>query len=151
MNLGIPKSGTILNPSRPSQGNALLLSSNSERKALAMAKKSPQLIDKMPAAAVKLAQGKAQAVLAEMPLSELRHARCLSQKMLADLLHVQQPSIAKFEKRADIYISTLRSHIEAMGGELDELVQEMFASDLADAKKHALLKQHGYNVNVSVE
>jgi GDPmannose 4,6-dehydratase len=34
---------------------------------------------------------------------------------------------------------------------LDELVQEMVASDLADAKKHALLKQHGYNVNVSVE
>ena len=26
---------------------------------------------------------------------------------------------------------------------LDELVQEMVASDLADAKKHALLKQHG--------
>jgi len=34
---------------------------------------------------------------------------------------------------------------------LDELVQEMVAFDLADAKKHALLKQHGYNVNVSVE
>ena len=32
-----------------------------------------------------------------------------------------------------------------------ELVQEMVASDLADAKKHALLKHHGYNVNVSVE
>jgi GDPmannose 4,6-dehydratase len=34
---------------------------------------------------------------------------------------------------------------------LDELVQEMVATDLADAKKHALLKKHGYNVNVSVE
>ena len=34
---------------------------------------------------------------------------------------------------------------------LDELVQEMVASDLVDAKKHALLQQHGYNVNVSVE
>lgn len=32
-----------------------------------------------------------------------------------------------------------------------ELVQEMVASDLADAKKHALFKQHGYKVNVSVE
>lgn len=30
-------------------------------------------------------------------------------------------------------------------------VQEMVASDLADAKKYALLKHHGYNVNVSVE
>jgi GDPmannose 4,6-dehydratase len=34
---------------------------------------------------------------------------------------------------------------------LDEMVQEMVATDLADAKKHAVLKQHGYNVNVSVE
>jgi len=34
---------------------------------------------------------------------------------------------------------------------LDELVQEMVASDLVEAKKHALLKQHGYNVSVSVE
>jgi len=27
----------------------------------------------------------------------------------------------------------------------------MVASDLADAKKHALLKQHGYQIAVSVE
>lgn len=32
---------------------------------------------------------------------------------------MQQPSIAKIEKRTDMYLSTLRSHIEAMGGELD--------------------------------
>jgi hypothetical protein len=30
-------------------------------------------------------------------------------------------------------------------------VLEMVATDLADAKKHTLLKQHGYQVNVSVE
>ncbi len=65
------------------------------------------------------AEAKAQAWLAEMPLNELRQARGLSQKMLAEILHVQQPAIAKIEKRADIYISTLRSHIEAMGGELE--------------------------------
>lgn len=65
------------------------------------------------------AKARAQAVLAEMPLHELRQARGLSQKMLAEVLHVQQPSIAKLEKRTDMYISTLRSHIEAMGGELE--------------------------------
>ena len=32
-----------------------------------------------------------------------------------------------------------------------QMCAEMVAADLADAKKHALLKQHGYNVNVSVE
>ena len=34
---------------------------------------------------------------------------------------------------------------------LDELVQEMVATDLADAKKHALLKLHGYQIAVSLE
>ncbi|MDD5471458.1 MAG: GDP-mannose 4,6-dehydratase [Sideroxydans sp.] len=32
-----------------------------------------------------------------------------------------------------------------------EMCAEMVATDLAQAKQHALLKQHGYNVNVSVE
>jgi ribosome-binding protein aMBF1 (putative translation factor) len=57
--------------------------------------------------------------LAEMPLHELRNARGLSQQMLAEALNVQQPAIAKLEKRTDMYISTLRSHIKAMGGELE--------------------------------
>ena len=65
------------------------------------------------------AKVKAQAMFAEMPLNELRQARGLSQKMLAEVLHVQQPSIAKMEKRTDMYLSTLRSHIEAMGGQLE--------------------------------
>ena len=65
------------------------------------------------------AEAKARVMLAEMPLNELRQARGLSQKMLADVLHVQQPSIAKMEKRTDMYLSTLRSHIEAMGGQLE--------------------------------
>jgi len=34
---------------------------------------------------------------------------------------------------------------------LDEMVQEMVATDLDEAKKHALLKQHGYQIAVSVE
>ena len=60
-----------------------------------------------------------EAIMAEMPLHELRRARGLSQKVLAETLKVQQPAIAKLEQRADMYISTLRSHIEAMGGELE--------------------------------
>ena len=60
---------------------------------------------------------KTEEMLAEMPLHELRQARGLSQKTLAEVLHVQQPSIAKLEKRTDMYLSTLRNHIEAMGGE----------------------------------
>jgi uncharacterized protein YkvS len=35
------------------------------------------------------------------------------------LLHVQQPAVAKLEKRTDMYISSLRNHIEALGGKLE--------------------------------
>jgi ribosome-binding protein aMBF1 (putative translation factor) len=62
---------------------------------------------------------KVDKALAEMPIHELRNARGLSQRMLAEALHIQQPAVAKMEKRTDMYISTLRSHIEAMGGELE--------------------------------
>lgn len=84
-----------------------------------MANKFSVLRRQMSAESQARAKAKAEAVLAEMPLNELRQARGLSQKMLADVLHVQQPSIAKMEKRTDMYLSTLRSHIEAMGGQLE--------------------------------
>ncbi|MDR0842935.1 MAG: helix-turn-helix domain-containing protein [Acidobacteriota bacterium] len=84
-----------------------------------MAKKFADLRVQMSPESQARAEAKAQELLAEMPLNELRQARGLSQKMLAEVLHVQQPSIAKMEKRTDMYLSTLRSHIEAMGGRLE--------------------------------
>jgi DNA-binding XRE family transcriptional regulator len=84
-----------------------------------MANKFSELRSRMSPQAQAQAADKAMRMLAEMPLNELRQARGLSQKMLADVLHVQQPSIAKMEKRTDMYLSTLRSHIEAMGGQLE--------------------------------
>ncbi len=84
-----------------------------------MAKKFTHLRDKMTVEARRQVDARTRDLLNEMPLQELRQARGLSQKVLADILHVQQPAIAKLEKRTDMYLSTLRSHIEAMGGELD--------------------------------
>jgi transcriptional regulator with XRE-family HTH domain len=55
----------------------------------------------------------------EMDLTQLRTARRLSQAALGEILHVEQPAIAKIEKRTDMYVSTLRRFIEAMGGELE--------------------------------
>lgn len=84
-----------------------------------------------------------QALLVEMPLNALRRARGLSQRAVADLLHVQQPTIAKMERRTDMYISTLRSYIEAMGGELEVIarfpagaVKVANFSGLSDAKSY---------------
>ncbi|HEU4644581.1 MAG TPA: XRE family transcriptional regulator [Burkholderiales bacterium] len=84
-----------------------------------MARKYGELRAKMPAAARARAQARARTLLEQMPLQELRLARGLSQETLAATLKVRQASISKLERRADMYISTLRSHIRAMGGELE--------------------------------
>ena len=57
-------------------------------------------------------------LLAEMPLHELRQARALTQRDLARKLKVNQPAVSKLEQRADAYVSSLRSYIEAAGGKL---------------------------------
>ena len=54
----------------------------------------------------------------DMALHELRRARSLSQQDLARKLNVNQPAIAKMERRTDVYLSSLRSYIEAAGGRL---------------------------------
>ena len=57
-------------------------------------------------------------ILAEMPLQVLRRARDLSQAQLAEKLATTQPEISRMERRTDMYVSTLRDAIEAMGGQL---------------------------------
>ena len=57
-------------------------------------------------------------LLAEMPLHELRRARDLTQVDVARTLKVNQPAVAKLEQRADVYVSSLRAYIEAVGGRL---------------------------------
>jgi DNA-binding Xre family transcriptional regulator len=61
----------------------------------------------------------AQQMMAEMPLEELRLARNITQTHLASLLQITQASVSKMEKRTDMYVSTLRSFVQAMGGELE--------------------------------
>ncbi|WJR67376.1 XRE family transcriptional regulator [Neorhizobium sp. CSC1952] len=55
----------------------------------------------------------------EMDLAEVRLALKLSQDEIAQALQIGQSSVAKLEKRADMYVGTLRRFIEAMGGELE--------------------------------
>jgi predicted transcriptional regulator len=64
-------------------------------------------------------QAKADELIREMPLDELREALRLTQESLAESLHVNQAAISKVERRTDMLVSTLRKIIEAMGGELE--------------------------------
>jgi transcriptional regulator with XRE-family HTH domain len=52
-------------------------------------------------------------------LSQLRRARRLTQKQLAMAMRVSQAQVSRVENQADLYLSTLRSYVEAMGGELE--------------------------------
>jgi len=58
-------------------------------------------------------------LMEEMPLQKLRSARNLTQQNLANVLNVSQSEVSKIENRADIYVSTLASYLEAMGGKLE--------------------------------
>lgn len=55
-------------------------------------------------------------------LAEVRRARDLTQEELAEALGIKQTSVSKIERaherHADLYLSTLRRFIQAMGGEL---------------------------------
>jgi len=57
--------------------------------------------------------------LKAMPLEGLRDARELTQAQLAQVLHVSQGAVSKVERRTDMYISTLRSYLRAIGGDLE--------------------------------
>jgi transcriptional regulator with XRE-family HTH domain len=55
---------------------------------------------------------------AVMTLYQLREARSLTQVSLAKVLDVNQGAVSRMEKRTDMYVSTLRNFIQAMGGRL---------------------------------
>jgi transcriptional regulator with XRE-family HTH domain len=87
----------------------------------------------------KRSEAKAERMIREMALDELREARQLTQQQLADQLNVRQPAIAKMERRADMYLSTLRNVIKAMGGELD--IRAVFPDGAVRIKKLKELKK----------
>jgi len=84
-----------------------------------MAKNFKELQAKMSPEARARSESKAERMIQEMALDELRTALDLTQEQLAEALHVRQAAISKVERRSDMFISTLRKIIEAMGGELE--------------------------------
>ena len=54
----------------------------------------------------------------ELILRQLREALELTQDEMADRLEIGQDIVSRSERREDVRLSTLRSHVEALGGEL---------------------------------
>ncbi len=64
-----------------------------------------------------------QLIAEEMSLQALRNAIGKTQKAVAKRLKVGQDAVSKLESRSDMYLSTLRGFIEAMGGKLELVVR----------------------------
>jgi transcriptional regulator with XRE-family HTH domain len=89
-----------------------------------MAIKARDYIAKLPEREQEAIAAEARKLIAEeLSLAGIREARRQSQVALASRLGVQQPAVSKIERQTDLYLSTLREYIEAMGGKLELIAQ----------------------------
>jgi transcriptional regulator with XRE-family HTH domain len=65
----------------------------------------------------------AELIAGEMNLREVRKLRKLTQTRVSKKLKIGQEGVSRIEKRSDLYISTLRGYVEAVGGKLKLVVE----------------------------
>src|SRR3974377_1955852 len=56
-------------------------------------------------------------------LRQLRKVAGKAQAEIAATLKIKKPSVSQIERQADMYLSTLRSYVNAIGGELELVVR----------------------------
>lgn len=56
-------------------------------------------------------------------LAALRKAAGKAQVDIATAMNVSQPQVSKIEKNSDMYLSTLRSYVKALGGDIELMVR----------------------------
>ena len=71
-----------------------------------------------PARRKKIEARTATLIAEEMSLRDLRQALTLTQERIAESLGIGQDGVSRLEKRSDLLLSTLRTYVEAMGGQL---------------------------------
>lgn len=82
-----------------------------------------EILDEMPAERRARIDQLTQEMLAEMNLREVRRLRQLTQARLSKKLKIGQEGVSRIEKRTDLYLSTLRSYVEGVGGKLSLVVE----------------------------
>jgi transcriptional regulator with XRE-family HTH domain len=60
---------------------------------------------------------------AAVALADLRESKGTTQVELANRLGVHQGNVSRLERRDDLYLSTLREYVKALGGELRLVVE----------------------------
>lgn len=83
-----------------------------------MANKWSTLKGRMSGAAQARVDARVGETLARLPLAEIRRAIGMTQTELAEKIAQGQGSVSKIENAADMYLTTLRKYVEALGGEL---------------------------------
>jgi DNA-binding XRE family transcriptional regulator len=83
-----------------------------------MAHKWEKLKQRMSPAARARVDARVKETLSTLPLAEIRRAIGMTQQELASKLEVGQGSVSKLENAADMYLTTLRKYVEALGGHL---------------------------------
>lgn len=84
-----------------------------------MAKTLKEKMDSLsPSRRKKIEVRTAELIAEEKSLRDLRRALTLTQEHMAEVLGIGQESVSRLEKRSDLLLSTLRTYIKAMGGEL---------------------------------
>src|SRR5258708_37652183 len=71
-----------------------------------------------PARRKKVETRAAELIAEKVSLRELRRAHRLTQRRMAEKLGIGQEGVSRLEQRSDLLISTLRSYVKAMGGNL---------------------------------
>jgi transcriptional regulator with XRE-family HTH domain len=83
-----------------------------------MSKPFSMLLEKMPEMRRKKIASQTLYLKKEMALRELRQALDLTQAQLAEAMNMKQAAVSKFERQSDLYLSTLRNILSAMGADL---------------------------------
>jgi DNA-binding XRE family transcriptional regulator len=65
----------------------------------------------------------AELIAEELNLRAMRRLRKLTQARLSKKLKIGQEGVSRIEKRTDLYLSTLRSYVEGVGGKLSLIVE----------------------------
>jgi transcriptional regulator with XRE-family HTH domain len=123
-----------------------------------MAKKFSELVAKMSPESQEKARKKADAMLTEMALDDLRTSLSMTQEQLASQLGVKQSSLSKILHSQNMYINTLDKLVKAMGGDLElhvafydgrvKLSLEQFRSALTNGSKKSPRKSAKQKSNV---
>ena len=79
----------------------------------------------------------------ERSLAEVRRARAMTQVQLGKVLGVSQAQVSRIENQADLYLSTLVSYINAMGGSLELVARFEGDPDWTVVNVGELIEQEG--------